>query len=85
MVVHVFSTYLFSLPHKCMFQVYLLIESVFLFRPVNFFSKHNRYTIAVTFGATASTCASLFVHAFFDGVDVGLISLTGPPWVKGKQ
>ena len=37
--------------------------SFFIFRPVNFlhsFSYSNRFTIAVTFGATASSCLGLF-------------------------
>ena len=52
----------------------------FLFRPVNFLrGRHNRFTIAATFGATASTCLELFLdregHIFIVG---------GPPWVKGE-
>ncbi|XP_068706692.1 stimulated by retinoic acid gene 6 protein-like isoform X3 [Montipora foliosa] len=50
--------------------------------PVNFFSKHNRYTIAVTFGATAITCTNLFAKAFL-GVDIpGIIPWSTSPWLK---
>lgn len=52
---------------------------LFLFRPINFLGGFsNRYTIAVTFGATASTCLLMFVerHSFFH--------LPGPAWVKGE-
>ena len=55
-------------------------DSVFLFRPVNFLGgRHNRFTIAATFGATASTCMELF----FSGKS-GIFIEGGPPWVKGK-
>lgn len=60
---------------------------IFLSRPVNIlnsFSRHNRFSIAATFGATASTCVNLFVHTFVGNGGSGLITLTGPPWVKGK-
>ncbi|XP_068690937.1 stimulated by retinoic acid gene 6 protein-like, partial [Montipora foliosa] len=51
--------------------------------PVNFFSKHNRYTIAVTFGATAITCTTLFARAFL-GIDStpGIIPWSASPWLK---
>ncbi|XP_068706616.1 stimulated by retinoic acid gene 6 protein-like isoform X3 [Montipora foliosa] len=49
--------------------------------PVNFFSKHNRYTIAVTFGATAITCTNLFAKAFL-GADIpGIIPWSTSPWL----
>ncbi|XP_068735679.1 stimulated by retinoic acid gene 6 protein-like [Montipora capricornis] len=51
--------------------------------PVNFFSKHNRYTIAITFGATAITCTSLFARAFLR-IDSfpGIIPWSTSPWLK---
>ena len=52
---------------------------LFLFRPINFLGGFsNRYTIAVTFGATASTCLAMFWS------ENGLFSLPGPAWVKGE-
>ena len=52
----------------------------FLFRPVNFLrGRHNRFTIAATFGATASTCLDLFLDGEEEIFIVG-----GPPWVKGE-
>ena len=52
----------------------------FLFRPVNFLrGRHNRFTIAATFGATASTCLELFLLGNEEIFIVG-----GPPWVKGE-
>ena len=56
------------------------VNFVFLFSPVNFLrGRHNRFTIAATFGATASTCMELF----FSGKS-GIFIEGGPPWVKGK-
>ncbi|XP_068706612.1 stimulated by retinoic acid gene 6 protein-like isoform X2 [Montipora foliosa] len=51
--------------------------------PVNFFSKHNRYTIAITFGATAITCTTLFARAFlrFDS-HREIIPWSTSPWLK---
>ncbi|XP_068737738.1 stimulated by retinoic acid gene 6 protein-like isoform X2 [Montipora capricornis] len=51
--------------------------------PVNFFSKHNRYTIAITFGATAITCTTLFARAFlrFD-IHREIIPWSTSPWLK---
>ncbi|XP_068706615.1 stimulated by retinoic acid gene 6 protein-like isoform X2 [Montipora foliosa] len=43
--------------------------------------KHNRYTIAVTFGATAITCTNLFAKAFL-GADIpGIIPWSTSPWL----
>ena len=50
-----------------------------LFRPINFLGGFsNRYTIATTFGATASTCLEMFLSRN------GFFSLPGPAWVKGE-
>ncbi|XP_020614198.1 stimulated by retinoic acid gene 6 protein-like [Orbicella faveolata] len=47
--------------------------------PINFLGGFsNRYTIAATFGATASTCLTLFLSGN------GFFSLPGPAWVKGE-
>ena len=55
-------------------------EGFLLFRPVNFLrGRHNRFTIATTFGATAVKCLELF----FDEKG-GIFIVGGPPWVKGK-
>ena len=52
-------------------------SSFFLFRPINFLgSFKNRFTIAATFGATAST--------FFTNAKSGLFTIPGPAWVTGK-
>lgn len=52
-----------------------------LLTPVNFLGgRHNRFTIAATFGATASTCMELF----FSGKS-GIFIEGGPPWVKVFQ
>ena len=52
----------------------------FLLRPVNFLrGRHNRFTIAATFGATASTCLELFLDGEGEIFMVG-----GPPWAKGE-
>ncbi|CAH3146311.1 unnamed protein product [Porites lobata] len=48
--------------------------------PINFlrsFSYSNRFTIAATFGATASTCLRIFTYG-----KTGLFPLGGPAWVK---
>ncbi|CAH3020701.1 unnamed protein product, partial [Porites evermanni] len=46
--------------------------------PVNFLhGRHNRFTIATTFGATAVKCLELF----FDGTEGGIFIVEGPPWV----
>ena len=53
----------------------------FLLRPVNFLrGRHNRFTIAATFGATASTCLELFLDGEGEIFMVG-----GPPWAKGES
>ncbi|KAM7426477.1 hypothetical protein ABFA07_022242 [Porites harrisoni] len=52
-----------------------------LLTPVNFLrGRHNRFTIAATFGATASTCLDLFLDGEEEIFIVG-----GPPWVKVLQ
>ncbi|KAM7426632.1 hypothetical protein ABFA07_022108 [Porites harrisoni] len=52
-----------------------------LLTPVNFLrGRHNRFTIAATFGATASTCLELFLDGEEEIFIVG-----GPPWVKVFQ
>ena len=54
----------------------------FLFSPVNFLGGlSNRYTIAATFGATASKCATLFFNAVFD---INMYQLGGPDWLNSK-
>ena len=68
----------------------LLINTLFAFclfvsilRPINFlrsFSYSNRFTIAATFGATASTCLRIFTEG-----KTGLFPLGGPAWVKGGK
>ncbi|XP_068735285.1 stimulated by retinoic acid gene 6 protein-like [Montipora capricornis] len=53
--------------------------------PVNFFSKHNRYTITVTFGVTAITCTNLFIGAFLEDflkIDFGIIPRSASPWLN---
>ena len=55
------------------------MSKLLVFRPINFLGGFsNRYTIAATFGATASTCLSMFLYRD------GFFSLPGPAWVKGK-
>ena len=50
-----------------------------VFRPINFLGGFsNRYSIAATFGATASTCLAMFVSG------KGSFPLSGPAWVKGE-
>ncbi|XP_073251693.1 stimulated by retinoic acid gene 6 protein-like [Porites lutea] len=52
-----------------------------LLTPVNFLrGRHNRFTIATTFGATAVKCLELF----FDEKG-GIFIVGGPPWVKVFQ
>ena len=56
---------------------------VSILRPINFlrsFSYSNRFTIAATFGATASTCLRIFTEG-----KTGLFPLGGPAWVKGGK
>ena len=53
------------------------------FRPVNFlhsFSYSNRFTIAATFGATASTCVGLFLFSFGE-----FASSSVSVWLKGEK
>ena len=50
-------------------------------RPINFlrsFSYSNRFTIAATFGATASTCLQLLLKP-------QLFPPNSPGWVKGEK
>ena len=55
----------------------MLVCFFFLFSPVNFLGGlSNRYTIAVTFGATANKCAILLISA--------AVALGGPEWLKSK-
>ena len=66
-------------PYKS--TLYLLFVSIL--RPINFlrsFSYSNRFTIAATFGATASTCLRIFTEG-----KTGLFPLGGPAWVKGGK
>ena len=50
------------------------------FSPVNFLSSFkNRFTIAATFGATATTCLSLFL-----GPQYSFFSTSSPGWLKGE-
>ncbi|XP_073251010.1 stimulated by retinoic acid gene 6 protein-like isoform X2 [Porites lutea] len=52
-----------------------------LLTPINFLrGRHNRFTIAATFGATASTCMELFFSE-----KTGMFIEGGPPWVKVFQ
>lgn len=54
----------------------------FLFSPVNFLGGlSNRYTIAATFGATASKCATLFLYT---ASDINMYQLGGPGWLNSK-
>ena len=58
--------------------------SFFVFRPVNFlhsFSYSNRFTIAVTFGATASSCLELF----FSLATGGFASFSVSVWLEGEE
>ena len=58
--------------------------SFFVFRPVNFlhsFSYSNRFTIAATFGATASSCLELFLFS----ATGGFTSLGVSVWFKGEK
>ena len=56
----------------------------FVFRPVNFlhsFTYSNRFTIAATFGATASSCLQLFLFSFTGGFTSSGVSV----WFKGEK
>lgn len=54
----------------------------FLFSPVNFLGGlSNRYTIAATFGATASKCATLFLYT---ASGINMYQLGGPGWLNSK-
>ena len=53
-----------------------------LFSPINFLGGlSNRYTIAATFGATASKCATLFLNTVSKNAT---FDLGGPDWLKSK-
>ena len=62
--------------HTIMFSCLLSFDS-----PINFLrsSKSNRFAIAATFGATASTCLVLFVNPNLDN----FFPEDSHPWVKG--
>ena len=51
--------------------------------PINFLrsSKANRFAIAATFGATASTCLDLALSSDLTHINVFPDDI--PPWVKG--
>ena len=51
--------------------------------PINFLpsSKSNRFAIAATFGATASTCLDLALPS--DLSDINVFPEDSHPWVKG--
>ena len=58
--------------------------SFFVFRPVNFlhsFSYSNRFTIAATFGATASSCLGLFLFSATGELTPSGVSV----WFKGEK
>ena len=64
--------------HKIMFSHSCLLS---FDSPINFLrsSKSNRFAIAATFGATASTCLVLFVNPNLDN----FFPEDSHPWVKG--
>ena len=67
---------------QCLFCKIFCVEMfklIFFFRPINFLGGFsNRYSIAATFGATASTCLAMFL------LGKSSFPLTGPAWVKGE-
>jgi len=63
-------------------QEFLWFVCFLLLSPVNFLGGlSNRYTIAATFGATASKCATLFINIVIRNAH---FDLGGPDWLKSK-
>ena len=66
---------------QCLFCKIFCVEmfKLLFFRPINFLGGFsNRYSIAATFGATASTCLEMFLSG------ESSFPLSGPAWVKGE-
>ncbi|KAL9963252.1 hypothetical protein ACROYT_G032433 [Oculina patagonica] len=70
-----------SLRHRINFKLEHCNGHPGLLIPINFLGGFsNRFTIAATFGATASTCLMMFLNQ-----RTGLFHLPGPAWVKVFQ